>query len=69
MARFAIGQYIELATTVPSPTCGSINSGTRGVIREHAHGHNGDRYSVAPLANEVPTDELLWLAETDLLEA
>lgn len=69
MARFAVGQHVELYTTVPFPARGSAAGGKRAVMREVAEDASGDTYRVALLANEQLTAELLWLTEADLGEA
>ena len=70
MTRFAVGQYVELCTTIPSATRGSIDGGTRGIVQEIDETRpEDDIYLVGLLANEKITGEAAWLREIDLFHA
>ena len=66
---FVVGQYVELYSTMPSSRGGSIEAGTRGIVREVENTDAGLRYLVAFLASERFTGEAAWLAREDLLPA
>ena len=66
---FAVGQYVKLYPTIPSSQGGSIESGTRGIVREVEDADDGLRYLVAFLASEKITGEAAWLAPEDLRPA
>jgi hypothetical protein len=61
-SMFAVGQYVELCTTIPSSFGGSVDSGTRGIVRDVRTEPDGDRrYLVGFLVNERLTGEAAWL--------
>lgn len=67
---FAVGQYVELHPTIPSSFGGSVDSGTRGIVREVRKEADGAvRYLVAFLVSERVTGEAAWLSAEDLLSA
>jgi hypothetical protein len=62
VTAFAGGQYVELLVTVPSSLRGSIESGTRGIIRDVDLSHpDGERFLVEFLWSEQMTGEEAWL--------
>jgi hypothetical protein len=70
MPRFSQGQYVELYPTIPSSFGGSVDAGTRGIVREiDLTRPCEDIYRVAFLSNERLTGEEAWLREIDLLRA
>jgi hypothetical protein len=69
MQRFAVGQYVELRTTVPSRSGGSVPSGTRAIVRDVDADPDDARYLVVVLHGERPIGEALWLEEPNLIEA
>lgn len=70
MTEFSEGQYVELYPTIPSSVSGSVDAGTRGVVREiDPTRPGGDIYRVAFLRNERLTGEQAWLPGTDLCRA
>jgi hypothetical protein len=67
MTAFSAGQYVELYPTIPSSVDGSVDAGTRGIVREIDLTRPGeDVYRVAFLRNAQLTGEEAWLRETDL---
>lgn len=67
---YAIGQYVELYPTIPSSRGGSIESGTRGIVRDIDLTHpDDDIYRVEFLWSERVTGETAWLHEVDLFPA
>ena len=70
MARFAVGQYVELYPTIPSNDRGSIDGGTRGIVQDIDDSRADERiYLVGFLASEKLTGERTWLREIDLFPA
>jgi hypothetical protein len=70
MPTFAQGQYVELYPTIPSSCSGSVDAGTRGIVREIDLTRDcEDIYRVAFMSNERLTGEEAWLREIDLLPA
>lgn len=66
---FAVGQYVEMTTTIPSDR-GSIVCGTRGIVRAIDEGRDGEpRYLVAFLASERVTGETAWVEPDWIFEA
>ena len=65
MAEFAVGQFVELYATIPSPTGGSISSGTRCIVDDI----RGERCLVALLASERRTGEQIWVRQIELFPA
>jgi hypothetical protein len=67
---YAIGQYVELYTTIPSSSGGSVHGGTRGIVRDiDLTRPNDDIYLVEFLWSERVTGEVAWLREIDLFRA
>jgi hypothetical protein len=67
---YAIGQYVELYPTIPSRSGGSVESGTRGIVRDiDLTQPNDDIYLVEFLWSERVTGEVAWLREIDLFPA
>lgn len=70
VTAFVEGQYVELNPTIRSRFGGSVESGTRGIVREiDLTRPDEDVYRVALLRNERLTGEEAWLREVDLLAA
>ena len=69
MTKFTTGQYVELYPTIPSSRGGSVQSGTRGIVREVQDYGDAALYRVAFLASERATGEVAWLNEDDLFPA
>jgi hypothetical protein len=70
MARFAVGQYVELYPTIPSNDGGSIDGGTRGIVQDIDDSRTDEYiYLVGFLAGEKLTGERAWLREIDLFPA
>ena len=69
MTKFVTGQYVELYPTIPSSRGGSVESGTRGIVREVQDHGDEALYRVALLAGERVTGEEAWLNEDDLFPA
>jgi hypothetical protein len=62
VTAFAVGQYVELLVTVPSGSHGSIESGTRGIVRDVDFSHSaGERFLVEFAWSERVTGEKAWL--------
>ncbi|MEA2528319.1 MAG: hypothetical protein QOF73_5546 [Thermomicrobiales bacterium] len=67
---FAVGQYVELYLTIPSSFGGSIEAGTRGIVRETRNDPDGAvGYLVAFLSSERGTGAEAWLMAEDLFPA
>ncbi len=67
---YTIGQYVELYPTIPSSHGGSIESGTRGIVRDiDLTQPDDDIYLVEFLWSERVTGETAWLREVDLFPA
>jgi hypothetical protein len=67
---FSQGQYVELYKTIPSSLGGSVEAGTRGIVREiDLRRPRADVYRVAFLKNERLSGEEAWLREADLFGA
>jgi hypothetical protein len=63
----AAGQLVELYPTIPSESGGSIDSGTRGIVREvDPTRPNDDIYYVAFLDDSGREFESTWLSELDV---
>jgi hypothetical protein len=69
MTKYVTGQYVELYPTIPSSRGGSVESGTRGIVREVEDYGDEALYRVAFLAGERVTGEEAWLNEQDLFPA
>lgn len=70
MPAFSEGQYVELFPAIPSSLDGSVNAGTRGIVREIDLTRPGkDIFRVAFLINERVAGKEAWLREVDLLRA
>ena len=66
--KYVVGQYVEIITTVSSTEKGSVESGTRAVIRAINLTQPDDHiYLVAFLSSERTTGETAWMREIDLL--
>jgi DNA-binding transcriptional regulator YdaS (Cro superfamily) len=67
---YTVGQYVELYPTVPSSRGVSIESGTRGIVRDtDLTRPNDDVYLVEFLSSERVTGETAWLHAGDLFPA
>jgi hypothetical protein len=70
MTAFSEGQYVELYPTRPSNSGGSVDAGTRGIVKEiDLTRPSEDIYRVAFLRSERLTGEEAWLCEVDLFPA
>ena len=67
---FGVGQRVELYATILAPDGGSIESGTRAIVRaiDSSRSHGAD-HLVAFMENERPTGLEVWLGAEDLLPA
>lgn len=67
---YAIGQHVELLTSIPSSSGDSIDPGTRAIVQDvDLTRPEHDIYLVGFLINERLTGEAAWLREIQLMPA
>lgn len=66
MARFSIGQEVELLRTIPSPEGGTLPAGSVAIVREVDLAPLHPLYRVVFVEEGHPVGEVLWLGANDI---